>query len=64
MLSDSVYSNILRLKFHKIKKLINLNLEDLKNETELDRITELQKVNVKLKKAEAEFSNPLGIVVS
>ncbi len=64
VLSDSVYSNILRLKFHKIKKLITLNLEDLKNETELDKITKLQKINVKLKTAEAEFSNPLGIVVS
>lgn len=63
-LSNSVYSNILRLKFHKIKKLITLNLEELKNEKDLDRQMELQKISVELKKAEAAFSNPLGIVVS
>lgn len=63
-LSNSVYSNILRLKFHKIKKLIALNLEELKNEKDLDRQMELQKISVELKKAESAFSNPLGIVVS
>lgn len=63
-LSNSVYSNILRLKFHKIKKLIALNLEELKNEKDLDRQMEIQKISVELKKAEAAFSLPLGIVVS
>lgn len=64
VLTDSVYSNILRLKFHKIKKLIALNLAELKNEKDLDRQMELQKISIELKKAEADFSNPLGIVVS
>lgn len=64
VLTNSVYSNILRLKFHKIKKLITLNLEELKNEDNLDRQMELQKVSVELKKAEAAFSTPLGIVIS
>ncbi len=64
LLSNSVYSNILRLKFHKIKKLIALNLEELKNEVDPDRQIELQKINVELKKAESAFSSPLGIVVS
>ena len=64
VLTNSVYSNILRLKFHKIKKLIALNLEDLKNEDDLDRQMELQKINIELKKAEAAFSAPLGIVIS
>ena len=64
VLTNSVYSNILRIKFHKIKKLIALNLEELKNETESVRQTELQKINIELKKAEAAFSDPLGIVVS
>jgi DNA primase len=64
VLTDSVYSNILRLKFHKIKKLIALNLEKLKEEKDLDRQIELQKISVELKKAEAAFSSPLGIVVS
>lgn len=64
VLNNSVYSNILRLKFHKIKKLITLNLEELKNEDDLDRQLELQKISVELKKAEAAFSTPLGIVIS
>lgn len=64
VLMSSVYSNILRLKFHKIKKLIALNLEELNNEKDPDRQTELQKISMELKKAEAAFSKPLGIVVS
>lgn len=64
MLTDSVYSNILRIKFHKIKKLIDLNKEELKSEKDSDRQTELQKIHVELLKARAAFSDPLGIVVS
>jgi len=64
VLTNSVYSNILRIKFHKIKKLIALNLHELKKETDPDKQTELQKINKELKKAEAAFSYPLGIVVS
>lgn len=64
VLKDSVYSNILRLKFHKIKKLIALNLEELKSEEDEEKQLELQKINVELKKAEFAFSKPLGIVVS
>ncbi|MCG8306725.1 MAG: DNA primase [Cytophagales bacterium] len=69
LLSNSVYSNILRYKFYKIKKLIALNLAELKKEQEseiqdLDKQMELQKINVELKKAEAAFSKPLGITVS
>ena len=64
VLNSSVYSNILRLKFHKIKKMIALNLEELKNEEDPNRQLELQKINVELKKAEAAFSTPLGIVIS
>lgn len=64
VLTNSVYSNILRLKFHKIKKLIALNLEELKNEQDSEKQMELMKISVELKKAEAAFSSPLGIVVS
>jgi DNA primase len=64
VLSNSVYSNILRLKFHKIKKLLSLNLEELKNTDDIEQQLELQKVYAELKKAEAAFSSPLGIVVS
>ena len=64
ILHNSVYTNILRLKFHKIKKLIALNLESMKSENDPAAITELQKISMELKKAEAEFAKPLGIVVS
>ena len=64
VLTNSVYSNILRYKFRKIKKLIDLNLKELKTETDLERQEELQKIYVELKNAEAAFSTPLGIVVS
>lgn len=64
VLKNSVYSNILRLKFHKIKKLITLNLEELKHEKDQDKQMELMMISVELKKAEAAFSSPLGIVVS
>ncbi len=64
VLTDSVYRNILRIKFHKIKKLILLNLETLRQERDTERQTELQRINMELKKAEAAFAAPLGIVVS
>ena len=64
VLSNSVYTNLLRLKFRKIKKLITLNLEELREESDPERQTELQKMSIELKKAEAEFAGPLGIVVS
>ncbi len=64
VLSNSVYSNILRIKFYKIKKLINLNKEELKKESDLDKQMELQKIHVELLKAQSEFSASLGIVVS
>lgn len=64
VLSDSVYSNILRIKFYKIKKLLDLNKEELKTEDDLERQIELQKIHIELLKAQAAFSGPLGIVVS
>ncbi len=64
ILHNSVYTNILRLKFHKIKKLIALHLEQLKQESAEEKQTELMKIYIQLKQAEGEFARPLGIVVS
>jgi DNA primase len=64
VLTNSVYSNILRIKFYKIKLLIQINAEKLKHETDPDKQTELQKIDMALKKARAEFAIPLGRVVS
>lgn len=64
ILNNSVYTNLLRLKFRKIKKLIKNNLGDLKNEKDPDKQMELLKIQQELKKAEIEFAKPLGIVIS
>lgn len=64
VLSSSVYSNILRIKFFKIKSLIKINAEKLKQESDPEKQTELQKIDIALKKARAEFAGPLGRVVS
>ncbi len=64
VLTNSVYSNILRIKFYKIKSLIQMNAEKLKLETDPEKQTEFQKIDIALKNARAEFAIPLGRVVS
>jgi DNA primase len=64
VLTNSVYSNILRIKFYKIKSLIQMNAEKLKHETDPEKQTELLKIDMALKNARAEFAIPLGRVVS
>ncbi len=64
ILSNSVYTNLLRLKFRKIKKLIESNKRELKSEKDPDKQMELLKIHGELKKAEIEFAKPLGIVIS
>ena len=64
VLTSSVYSNILRLKFHKIKKLIDINKEELKAETDSEKQVKLLEIHMELLKALAAFSEQLGIVVS
>ncbi len=64
VLADSVYSNILRIKFFKIKSLISLNAEKLKHEADPDKQTELVKIDMALKNARSDFAIPLGRVVS
>lgn len=64
VLSSSVYSNILRIKFYKIKSLIELNTKKLKTEKDPEKQIELMQIDIALKKARAEFAIPLGRVVS
>ena len=64
VLANSVYSNILRYKFRKMKKLIDINLEELKKETDENKQTEKQQIHIELTNAASEYSNLLGIVVS
>jgi DNA primase len=63
-LDNSVYTNILRLKYNQIKKLLSIHLEELKSEKDPDKQTELQKVYLELKRAKTEYAKPLGIVIS
>jgi len=64
VLASSVYSNILRIKFFKIKSLIELNAEKLKSEQDPEKQIELMQIDMALKKARKEFAIPLGRVVS
>ena len=63
-LDHTVYQNITRLKRNIIQKLIDENMENLKNVTdpvEMDRLFDIQK---RLKASEMELSKILGIVIS
>lgn len=64
VLTSSVYSNILRLKFHKIKKLVEINKAELKSEIDSEKQTKLLEIHMELLKALSSFSEQLGIVVS
>lgn len=64
VLDNSVYTNLLRFKFNRIKKLIQNIKEDLKNERDVDKQDELLKIQIELDKAKVEFARPLGIVIS
>jgi len=64
ILKNSVYRNLLRLKYQKIKELIVRNLEELKSAKTEEEEVELQRINIELKNAESEFAGPLGRVIS
>ncbi len=64
VLDNSVYTNLLRFKFNRIKKLISNIKEDLKEETDMNKVEELLKIQMELDKAKLEFARPLGIVIS
>ena len=64
ILSDVAYSNLLRLKYRVIKKLIDENREELKQVKALDQEQKLLQVDLELKKSRNELAKLLGIVVS
>jgi len=67
MLNEMALSNVLRLKFRVVQKMMEDNLQKLKlaeasgNLEELDKALEMQ---TGLKKAESELAGSLGIVVA
>ncbi|MDH3708254.1 MAG: DNA primase [Cyclobacteriaceae bacterium] len=64
ILSDVAYSNLLRLKYRVIKKLIDENRAELKQVEAQDQQQKLLQVDFELKKSRNELAKLLGIVVS
>ncbi len=64
IIMDVAYSNLLRLKYRLIKKLIAENREELKQAGESEQEHRLLKVDVELKKSRNALAKLLGIVVS
>lgn len=64
VIQDVAFSNVLRLKFRLIQKLMNENLQQLKqatNDSEVDKFLTIQE---QLKNAERELAGVLGIVIN
>jgi DNA primase len=64
ILQDVAYTNILRLKFRLIQKLIEENLTKLKGATSETDLENYFTIHEQLKGAEKEIASVLGIVVS
>jgi DNA primase len=63
ILNDLAYSNVLRLKFRMIQKLIEENLQQMKSATSEDDLEKFFTIHEQLKGAERELATVLGIVV-
>ncbi len=64
VLQEMAYSNVLRLKFRLIQKLMLDNLENLKAATTDEKQEEFFSIHERLKSAEKELAEILGIVIS
>jgi DNA primase len=64
LLNRSVFDNIIRLKYRIVSRLIEDNIEELKEISNPDEIDRLLKVNMELKKIKSELAKKLGIVVA
>lgn len=63
VLHEVAYSNVLRLKFRLIQKLMEENLAEMKKTTGQDEIDRHLTIHEQLKSAERELAELLGIVV-
>jgi DNA primase len=63
ILNDVAYSNILRLKFRMIQKLIEDNLQEMKAATNEEDLEKFFTIHEQLKGAEKDLASVLGIVV-
>lgn len=64
LLETVVYTNVARLKFRVIQKLITENLNKMKEEKNPDEQEKLFIIHDRLKKSEMELAKVLGIVIS
>jgi DNA primase len=64
LLKNKTYTDMVRLKFSKIKIPIQINLDALQNAVLEEDQIKYQKIHLKYKKLENEMADILGIVVS
>lgn len=67
LLNEMAYSNVLRLKFRVVQRMMEDNLQELKRVEaggDLDKLGDCLKTQAGLKQAELELAGLLGIVVS
>lgn len=63
LLSRSAYENIIRLKHKIIKKLLEDNMNEIRQLSDDEEIEKLQKVNIELNKIKIDLGKKLGIIV-
>jgi DNA primase len=63
VIHDLAYSNVLRLKFRLIQKLMEDNLAQMKQATNDEDLEKYFTIHEQLKGAEKDLANLLGIVV-
>ncbi|HYG19579.1 MAG TPA: DNA primase [Ohtaekwangia sp.] len=64
VLQDMAYSNVLRLKFRMIQKLMEANLSQMKDASNDEDMEKYFTIHEQLKGAEKELASVLGIVIS
>ena len=63
LLNRSAYENIIRLKHKIIKKLLEDNMNEIKQLKDEEEIERLQRVNIELNKIKIDLGKKLGIIV-
>jgi DNA primase len=63
ILNDVAYSNVLRLKFRMIQKLIDDNLQQMKTVSSEEDLEKYFTIHEQLKNAEKELATVLGVVI-
>lgn len=64
LLNQTVFDNIIRLKYRIVSRLIEENIEEIKEIKQHEEIERMLKVNMELKKIKSELARKLGIVVA